>query len=694
MGDKSFKQFNENEKDDDNKSNFTFDSELEKQVGLLTEEQEDDDLLNEAKLNSENDDSNWSSLSVLKLSNNQHNMTTPMNKVMYNNESEDKSSTNMNITENNTLKNIPSSSIFNCIKSEQGIQNNLNSNIDKRKFSSSSFYNDKTTQDNHTKTNSINNITNMTNKTNFNNGFGIWNLKNGYNINSNNMKFNNRSYGINQSYDFHYNSLGFFNNMKYFNNPNRINNINNTQIFQNYNQMNNNNLSQININNELKLNQLENNINFKQNNYISNSNNNPNNFYFNTFNKSQLSLNSLNNTNNQNTSNKNKNKKSNKNNHKNNYQEKIKNYNEKFILMIKSQNGSKSIQKKIEEKSNDFSSKLYEQIKYNLNEIINDQYGNYVIQKLVEHCDKKIISSMLRKLSYSQNIENNFFNKNNLYEISINRYGIRALQKMLDNLSSSMSEEDINIILKFCKGNVYSMIKDINGNHVIQSILKNIENKNYLTVIYKEMTDNIVNILKTKSGSCCVFPIVLDNINYDDLDIMVNTIIENIDKLINDENGNFSIQKIITKLNENIYNSRIFNYIQDKIIKLSVQKFSSNVIETFLINIPNYKDKIIGKLIESNAIINLLSDKYGNYIVQKSLSYANIDDFNIMMKYIKSNIKSLKQSPHGKKIYDKLIKNYKQYLLDDDNSENTSASINQSQNSVKTFNEKKVDKNK
>ena len=192
-------------------------------------------------------------------------MTTPMNKMMYNNESEDKSSTNMNITENNTLKNMPSSSIFNCIKSEKGIQNNLNSNIDKRKFSSSSFYNDKTTQDNHTKTNSINNITNMTNKTNFNNGFGIWNLKNGYNINLNNMKFNNRSYGVNQSYDFHYNSLGFFNNMKYFNNPNRINNINNTQIFQNYNQMNNNNLSQININNELKMNQLENNLNFKQN---------------------------------------------------------------------------------------------------------------------------------------------------------------------------------------------------------------------------------------------------------------------------------------------------------------------------------------------------------------------------------------------------------------------------------------------
>ena len=705
-GDKSFKQFNENEneKDDDN---FTFDSELEKQVGLLTEEEEENDLndLNDAKLNSENENSNWSYLSVLKLSNNQHNMTTPVNKIT-SNESEDKSSINMNNTGNIIFKNIPSSSMFNCIKSDKSTKNNINSNIDIGKFSSSSLYNDRTTQDNHTKTLSINNITNMTNKTNFNKGYGIMNLKHGSNINSNKARFNNNYYGVNQSYDFHYHSLGY-NNMKFYNNPNKINNSNNTQIFPNLNHMNNYLFSQININNELKSNQLENNFNFhQQNNYMNCPNINTNNLFLNNFNKSQLSFNSLNNTNNTNTSNKNfnANKNNNKNpininnsnkiNHKSNNKEKIKNYNEKLILTIKSQNGSKAIQKKIEEKTTDFTSKLYEQIKYNLLEIINDQYGNYVIQKLVENCDTKIISSMLKKLSYCQNFENNFLNKNNLYEISINRYGTRALQKMLDNLSSSMTEEDINIIIKFCRGNVYSMIKDINGNHVIQSIIENIQNKDYLSPIYKEMTENIVNILKTKSGSCCVFPIVLNNINDDDLDVMINVIIDNIDKLINDENGNFSIQRIITNLNENDYNNRIFCYIQDKIVKLSVQKFSSNVIETFLINIPNYKDKIINKIKESNNIIILLSDKYGNYIIQKALSYANIDDFNIMIKYIKNNIKTLKQTSHGKKIYDKLIKNYKQYLIDEDMSENNSTSINHSQNSSKNISDKKLDKNK
>ena len=231
------------------------------------------------------------------------------------------------------------------------------------------------------------------------------------------------------------------------------------------------------------------------------------------------------------------------------------------------------------------------------------------------------------------------------------------------------------------------MIKDINGNHVIQSIIENIKNKDYLTPIYKEICDNIVNILKTKSGSCCVFPKILNNINDEDSDKIINCVIDNIDKLINDENANFAIQKII-KLNKNVYNNKIYNYIQDKIVKLSTQKFSSNVIETFIINIPSYKDKLISKLIESNSIITLLSDKFGNYIIQKSLANANNEDFNTIIKIIKNNTKTLKQNSIGKKIYEKLIKTYKQLITDEeslDSSNNNNVNcINYSLSSDKT----------
>ena len=76
---------------------------------------------------------------------------------------------------------------------------------------------------------------------------------------------------------------------------------------------------------------------------------------------------------------------------------------------------------------------------------------------------------------------------------------------------------------------------------------------------------------------------------------------------------------------------------------------------------------------------------------------ANVDDFNYMIKFIKNNSKVLKQSSHGKKIYEKLIKNYKQYLVDEDNSENNSTNINNTNNSSVNYsqnsnNEKKNEK--
>ena len=65
-----------------------------------------------------------------------------------------------------------------------------------------------------------------------------------------------------------------------------------------------------------------------------------------------------------------------------------------------------------------------------------------------------------------------------------------------------------------------------------------------------------------------------------------------------------------------------------------------------------------------------------------------------MIKYIKNNIKALKQgSSHGKKIYEKLLKNYKQYLIDDENIDTSSSNnMSNSQNSVKNNFEKKIDK--
>ena len=634
-GDKSMmmKQLNEMDKqiEDDNKSNFTIELDLERQVDSLIYEEDDLKDLNDGRYY-ENDKSNCSFSSNLLNSNlynnqNQHNMTTPMpllNHIFPQRqtiESEDKLNINNNIL-------TPANSIIDINKKILGDKNKEDK---KEKEINISTLGDKCTD---TLTgDSNNNIT----------GNLITNWNPGGNLLGNKPESNL------SSFDFHSNSVDLKNNMNlikglyynqtpnnsiYYNSKYYKNNKRYNKFQQNYSQSLYTTLNKNDINNQMNNINNINNINFSELSSRAsfqslNKNKKYNNYYNSKFNYCN-----------------------NHNIHIKMKDEANKSVNGSWRIMLKDQKGSKLIQKKIEEKSPDFLNKLYEQIKNNLKEIMTDQYGNYVIQKFVEYCDKKVISEMFSQIS------------NSLYEISINNYGTRPVQKMIENLAMNMNTQDINIILGMTKGNVLDLIKDINGNRVIQSIIQNFKNKELLSPLYKELNENITEILKTKSG-CCVFSKVILNITENDLNLIVDNIIKNFSSFINDEFGNISLKRLI-KLNNENYNSKIFPCIKDSIINFSCQKFSSNVIEACIDNNTTLKKKTIEKLIDDDSIISkLILDQFGNYIVQKALQNSEQKEFDIIINIIKNNEKKLKQSQHGKVIYEKLMKNYKKYLIDD-----------------------------
>ena len=634
-GDKSMmmKQLNEMDKqiEDDNKSNFTIELDLERQVDSLIYEEDDLKDLNDGRYY-ENDKSNCSFSSNLLNSNlynnqNQHNMTTPM--PMLNHifpqrqtiESEDKLNINNNIL-------TPANSIIDINKKILGDKNKEDK---KEKEINISTLGDKCTD---TLTGDSNNNITGNLITNWNPGGNLLGNKPESNV---------------SSFDFHSNSVDLKNNMNlikglyynqtpnnsiYYNSKYYKNNKRYNKFQQNYSQSLYTTLNKNDINNPINNINNINNINFSELSSRAsfqslNKNKKYNNYYNSKFNYCN-----------------------NHNIHIKMKDEANKSVNGSWRIMLKDQKGSKLIQKKIEEKSPDFLNKLYEQIKNNLKEIMTDQYGNYVIQKFVEYCDKKVISEMFSQIS------------NSLYEISINNYGTRPVQKMIENLAMNMTTQDINIILGMTKGSVLDLIKDINGNRVIQSIIQNFKNKELLSPLYKELNENITEILKTKSG-CCVFSKVILNITENDLNLMVDNIIKNFSSFINDEFGNISLKRLI-KLNNENYNSKIFPCIKDSIINFSCQKFSSNVIEACIDNNTTLKKRTIEKLIDDDSIISkLIIDQFGNYIVQKALQNSEQKEFDIIINIIKNNEKKLKQSQHGKVVYEKLMKSYKKYLIDD-----------------------------
>ena len=208
------KQLNDIEKqtEDDNKSNFTIELDLEKQVDSLLYDDEDDDL-NDAKY-LENDKSNWSSTSNLlnsnllssNFNNNQtlHNMTTPIplsnnilnTKISQTIENEEK------LKNNNML--TPANSITDINKKLLGDKNKKN-----EKELNISILGDKCTDTFTGDSNIINNETG--------NGNIIQNIKGGeaffgfQNKNGEKENFINMTNSNTSSFDFHSNSVDFNN---------------------------------------------------------------------------------------------------------------------------------------------------------------------------------------------------------------------------------------------------------------------------------------------------------------------------------------------------------------------------------------------------------------------------------------------------------------------------------------------------
>ncbi|CUM65016.1 uncharacterized protein PRCAT00002635001 [Priceomyces carsonii] len=288
-----------------------------------------------------------------------------------------------------------------------------------------------------------------------------------------------------------------------------------------------------------------------------------------------------------------------------------------ILQLSKDQYGCRFLQKKIDENliPNKASRQanfevIFKEIYPYMYELIIDPFGNYLIQKLISYCDEANLNLMLKILQY------------NLFQISINQHGTRALQKLIDSLNNNLQLE---LLTKGLQPYIIELIKDLNGNHVIQKIL----NK-YLPEDCQFIYDSIINDLltvATHKHGCCVLQKCLNHVTPNQLLSFSNKILsfEVFVKLINDQFGNYVLQYLIS-INSFEINLKMFNnFIAFGINNLCNLKFSSNVIEKFLKNcynnefrseqFSNLKFSLVYQILITD-LNKLINDPYGNYVIQ------------------------------------------------------------------------------
>jgi hypothetical protein len=252
-----------------------------------------------------------------------------------------------------------------------------------------------------------------------------------------------------------------------------------------------------------------------------------------------------------------------------------------------------------------------------------------------------------------------------LFEICIHNYGTRVIQKTLEKLDNKnyykIETNELNNVFKnLIENHLYELCCDKNGNHVYQKLLR-VFPKERNQFLYDSLIKISFPVSIIQQGAT-LLQTAFDYSSKKQQDELCNVIVEKIGELINDKYGNYTIQTIFKLFNDKI-NDKIYKYIDDNILPLSKEKFSSNVIDKFIIKDYEKSKKLIESIIQKNIIKDIIVDQYGNYVVQKALNISEKEVCIKIIDQIKPILGDLQKTNIGKKIYEKLFQNYKDYLI-------------------------------
>ncbi|KAG9084047.1 hypothetical protein FRC07_013727 [Ceratobasidium sp. 392] len=232
-----------------------------------------------------------------------------------------------------------------------------------------------------------------------------------------------------------------------------------------------------------------------------------------------------------------------------------------------------------------------------------------------------------------------------LVGVSLNMHGTRAVQKMIDFLLLVHATSALSM-------HVVTLIKNLNRNHVVQKCLNRLipEDNQF---IYYAVAAHCVEVVNHRHG-CCILQRCIDHASDSQRIQLVTEITFNTLTLVQDPYGNYVVQYILD-LNNNRFSDAVIRQFVGNVCALSVQKFSSNVIEKCVrVAEHNTRKMLIEELLNCNRLEKLLRDSFGNYCVQTALDYAEPTQRMLLVEGVRPILPLIRNTPYSKRIQSKL----------------------------------------
>ena len=290
-----------------------------------------------------------------------------------------------------------------------------------------------------------------------------------------------------------------------------------------------------------------------------------------------------------------------------------------FYSLIITQKGSRELQnllKKVSEKEID---SILSKLIYQFSDVMIDKYGNYFSQKLIQICNE---NQRTKILSF---IEKRFV------EIANNSFGTHPLQSLIELING---EEEKKLALKYINNKICELALDSKGTHVLQKFISR-TNDNERNDLNNSIIKNIQMLIDDPFGVCVLIKLIKHTNERKIKQMIINFICDgNILNFIQHPYANYVVQSFLNP-NDIILCDKITDIIVENYYDLSMKKFSSNVVE----NCIKYGDEKIVKIIykdimENDKLEYLLNNTYGNFVIEKLIGRLNKNEKNEIIKKI------------------------------------------------------------
>eukprot|EP00792_Barthelona_sp_PAP020_P006518 TRINITY_DN3020_c0_g2_i1.p1 TRINITY_DN3020_c0_g2~~TRINITY_DN3020_c0_g2_i1.p1 ORF type:complete len:633 (-),score=142.45 TRINITY_DN3020_c0_g2_i1:101-1999(-) len=333
-------------------------------------------------------------------------------------------------------------------------------------------------------------------------------------------------------------------------------------------------------------------------------------------------------------------------------------------------------------------SQLFEEVNGAFYSLVNDPFGNYVIQKFFD------IGSQEQRDTFGYRLQNRVLN------LSMQMFGCRVVQKAFDFVSLSLKID----LMREIESNVMMCVYNQNGNHVIQKIIEKVPPVK-LNFIIEEVGQNISELARHTYG-CRVIQRILEHCTDKQKEPIISEILTQAIQLVYHQYGNYVMQHILDKCSTK-QRSKLFNIIKDQFVSMAIHEYASHVVEKCLDNcLPDEITFIFEEILnasgpigpylleptpsvsENDSIIRaLLKGTYSNYVIQKLITIANVYNFGEKLYLACSpHLDAIQSLPYGPHIITKLNKNFSNNNVNSNSNINNNNKKNVNGNQMKAHN--------